>query len=62
MKVKDGDLIHADLHGVITIPHEIAREVPRAAAEVEKRERGVIDLCRSPEFSVEALVAKVLGR
>ena len=39
LKVKDGDLIHADLHGVVTIPHEIAREVPRAAAEVEKRER-----------------------
>ena len=60
--MKDGDLIHADLHGVVTIPHEIAREVTRAAAEVEKGERGVIDLCRSPEFSIDALVAKLSGR
>src|SRR5688572_275754 len=43
LKIKDGDLIHADLHGVITIPHELPRDVPRAAAEVEKRERVVID-------------------
>jgi regulator of RNase E activity RraA len=62
LEVQDGDLIHADLHGVITIPHQIARQVARAAAEVEKGERGIIDFCRSPDFSVDALVAKVLGR
>ena len=61
LEVRDGDLIHADQHGVITIPHEIAREVPRAAAEVEKAERGVIDLCRSPQFSLEALLTKMMG-
>jgi len=61
LKVKNGDLIHADLHGVVTIPHEIAREVPRAAAEVEKRERAVIDLCRSPDFSIETLQKRLLG-
>jgi regulator of RNase E activity RraA len=59
--VKNGDLLHADLHGVVTIPHEIAREVPRAAAEVEKRERVVIDLCRSPEFSVDLLQKRFFG-
>ena len=61
LEVKNGDLIHADLHGVVTIPHEIAREVPRAAAEVEKRERVVIDLCRSPDFSIETLQKRFLG-
>jgi 4-hydroxy-4-methyl-2-oxoglutarate aldolase len=61
LKVKDGDLIHADLHGVVTVPLEIAREVPRACAAVEKRERSVIDLCRSPEFSLDALVKRFTG-
>jgi regulator of RNase E activity RraA len=61
LKVRDGDLIHADLHGVVTIPHEIAREVPRACAAVEKGERSIIDLCRSPDFSVEALAARLMG-
>ena len=61
IKVKDGDLLHADLHGVVTIPHQIAREVANAAAKVEKGERAIIDFCRSPEFSVERLVERVLG-
>ena len=61
LKVKDGDLLHGDLHGVVTIPPQIAREVPRRCAEVEKRERGVIDLCRSPDFSIDALVKKFTG-
>lgn len=60
LEVKDGDLIHADQHGVVTIPHEIAREVPRAAAEVEKRERAIIALCQSPEFSIEALAKRLI--
>jgi regulator of RNase E activity RraA len=53
--VHPGDLIHADQHGAIVIPHEIAREVPAAAAEVERGERVIIEHCQSPEFNVERL-------
>lgn len=53
--VKNGDLIHADKHGVVIIPHEIAREVRGACQKVEERERRVINFCKSPEFNVEAL-------
>jgi regulator of RNase E activity RraA len=53
--VKPGDLIAADKHGVITIPFEIAREIPRAAAEVEARERKIISICQSPDFTLEKL-------
>ena len=53
--VNNGDLLHADKHGVISIPHEIAREVPRACQEVEDRERLIINYCKSPDFSVENL-------
>jgi regulator of RNase E activity RraA len=59
LRVTDGDLIHADRHGVVTIPHQIAREVPKAAAEVEKRERRVIEFCQSPEFSLDALATRI---
>jgi regulator of RNase E activity RraA len=61
LRVNDGDLLHADMHGVVTIPHQIAREVPRACASVEKRERTIIDLCRSPDFSIDALAARFMG-
>jgi 4-hydroxy-4-methyl-2-oxoglutarate aldolase len=53
--VQPGDLIHADRHGAIVIPHEIAREVAAAAAEVERGERVIIDFCQSPEFDVQRL-------
>jgi 4-hydroxy-4-methyl-2-oxoglutarate aldolase len=53
--VNSGDLIHADKHGAIVIPHEIAREIPQAAEEVERRERRIINFCKSREFTVEGL-------
>ncbi len=53
--VNNGDLIHADKHGVVVIPQEIAREVPRACQEVEDRERRIINFCKSASFNVEAL-------
>jgi len=55
LAVNNGDLIHADKHGVIVIPHEIAREVPEACQKVEDRERRIINFCKSPDFDVEAL-------
>jgi regulator of RNase E activity RraA len=53
--VKPGDLLMGDKHGVISIPLEIARDVPRAAQMMEDWERPVINFCRSREFSVEGL-------
>ncbi len=53
--VRPGDLLHADQHGVINIPHEIARDIVRAANEVEAKERTIIDLCRSDAFTVGKL-------
>jgi 4-hydroxy-4-methyl-2-oxoglutarate aldolase len=55
--IQPGDLIHADQHGVVTIPLEIADRIPDAGAKVEAEERQIIDVCRSPEFSVERLKA-----
>ena len=55
LTVRTGDLLHGDQHGVISIPPEIARELPKAAEEVERRERPIIEFARSPEFSAEGL-------
>jgi 4-hydroxy-4-methyl-2-oxoglutarate aldolase len=57
LTVHPGDLIHADQHGVLVIPHEIARDVVAAAAEVERVERQIIDYCKSPDFDIEELKA-----
>jgi 4-hydroxy-4-methyl-2-oxoglutarate aldolase len=55
LPIEPGDLILGDRHGVMTIPMEIAAEVPARAAMVIQRERKVIDLCESPSFSLEKL-------
>ena len=53
--VSPGDLIHADKHGVLVIPREIASEVAEAARRVEESERRLINLCKSPDFTMEKL-------
>ncbi|MBW2428913.1 MAG: RraA family protein [Deltaproteobacteria bacterium] len=53
--VKPGDLIMGDKHGVISIPPEIARDIPKAAQMVEDWERKVINFCKSENFAVEGL-------
>jgi 4-hydroxy-4-methyl-2-oxoglutarate aldolase len=59
MQVRPGDLLHGDLHGVQTIPFEIAHKVPAVAQEMIEKEREIIQLCRSTEFTVERLRADV---
>jgi regulator of RNase E activity RraA len=57
LTVHPGDLIHADQHGVLAIPHKVARDIVAAAAEVEQVERQIINYCQSPDFDTEGLKA-----
>ena len=59
LKIRPGDLVHGDRHGVHTIPLSIASKVPAQAAEIEKAERDLIELCRSPNFSIRSLALKL---
>ncbi|WP_448188054.1 RraA family protein [Azospirillum sp. sgz301742] len=60
MTVHPGDLIHADRHGAVVIPHTVARHVPDAAARVARREAVILDAARAPGFDAEAL-ARAIG-
>ncbi len=51
LEVKPGDLLHADQHGVLCIPREVAGKVPPVAQRLMDAERKVIEFCRSPEFT-----------
>jgi Aldolase/RraA len=57
LKIQSGDLVHGDLHGVQTIPSNIAGKIPAAAAEIIAHEQELIALCQSKNFSVEKLRA-----
>jgi regulator of RNase E activity RraA len=59
LRISPGDLLCADRHGVIAIPHEIAAELPAVARRQAQQEQQVMDLCGSPAFSVSRLRAEV---
>lgn len=59
LKIQSGDLLHGDLHGVQSIPLDIAAQIPSVAERIKAEEGRLIALCRSPEFSIEKLRAAV---
>ncbi len=55
MTVRSDDLIHADCHGAIVIPHDIAAKLPDAAELCGRRETPILEIARSPSFTLEKL-------
>ena len=55
MEVRTTTILHGDQHGIVTVPAEIAAEVPKIAAKLQRSEQEVIEFCRSENFSVAKL-------
>ncbi|MFQ5958661.1 MAG: RraA family protein [Alphaproteobacteria bacterium] len=55
MGVRHGDLIHADRHGAVVVPAEVARDLPAAVDLVARREKVILDACARPDFDIETL-------
>ncbi len=56
LKVHEGDLIYADCNGVLAIPIEIAAQLPEVAERISRRDRSIIELCQTSDFSPEKLI------
>jgi hypothetical protein len=61
MTVRPGDLVHADRHGAVVIPVEVAERVPGAAEEVVREESVMIEASRQADFGF-ARLERLLGR
>ncbi len=61
MQVAHNDVIHADEHGAVVVPAECVKRLPEKIDVVARRERVILDLCASSDFSIarlrQALVA-----
>ncbi|MGH9746789.1 MAG: RraA family protein [Candidatus Acidiferrales bacterium] len=55
LKIRPGDLLHGDRHGILTIPLDIAARVPEVARDLLDQERRIVEFCQSPDFSLEKL-------
>lgn len=58
LRVCPGDLIHADQHGVLLVPLEIAGELAAAADRVIAAEQGLLRWVRSSEFNADELIQR----
>jgi len=56
--VSPGDLLHADRHGVLLVPTEIAAELPAAADRLIAAEQDLINWVRSPAFDPDQLAER----
>jgi len=53
MNVQPGDLLHGNLHGVQTIPFEIADKIPDAANRIVQYKQRIAKLCSSGTFALD---------
>jgi 4-hydroxy-4-methyl-2-oxoglutarate aldolase len=58
LQVSPGDLIHADQHGVLLIPSEVAAELPAAAERVISAEQSLLRWVRSSDFNADELIER----
>jgi 4-hydroxy-4-methyl-2-oxoglutarate aldolase len=55
LKVKPGDLIHGDIHGVLSVPLEIAGKIPAKAEEIQGKRERLLGCCCAKDFSLAKL-------
>ncbi len=59
LAIRPADLLHLDQHGVVRVPREIAGQIPGVVERLRRRERRILEFCRSQGFSLEGLRAIV---
>jgi len=62
MQVRPGDLVHADRHGAVVIPDDLAASLPEAAVAIGKGESVLIEASKKPDFDFETLRSLITGR
>ena len=55
MTVVPGDLIHADRHGAVVIPWDLAAKLPAAIKLLARKEKVILDAAKKKSFSIEVL-------
>jgi 4-hydroxy-4-methyl-2-oxoglutarate aldolase len=55
LRISPGDLLHGDLNGVHQVPLEVAQQILPVAKEISDRRAQLVQLCRSKNFTREAL-------
>ena len=57
MRVRNGDIVHADRHGAAVVPAHLVRAIPDAARAVAEREARILAVARGPDCTADKLIA-----
>ena len=55
LPIRPGELLHGDINGLLSVPEEVLNLVVEEVEKVRNAEREILDLARSPDFSLQAL-------
>ena len=55
MLVRSGELVHADRHGAVTVPANLADRIPAACDLLARKEAVILEMARAPGFNVAKL-------
>ncbi|MSO23495.1 MAG: RraA family protein [Acidobacteria bacterium] len=57
--VEPGDLIHGDINGVLSVPVEIAHQLPEQVEQVRRLEREAFEFMKGPDFTLDAALKRL---
>ena len=57
MRVRDGDLVHADRHGAVVVPTHALDALPATIERLARKEAVILDAAKSPDFDLARLKA-----
>jgi regulator of RNase E activity RraA len=55
LKIRPGDLLHGDRHGIINVPQELATQIPAVAGRIMAKKQQVIELSKKHGATLEEL-------
>ena len=56
MRVRSGDIVHADRHGAVVIPSGAIAELRDAVEKIARREAAILAVARAPDCTAEKLI------
>lgn len=57
MRVRDGDLVHADRHGALVVPAEVIPDLATSISALQQSERLILDPAKADNFDFETFEA-----
>jgi 4-hydroxy-4-methyl-2-oxoglutarate aldolase len=59
LKIQTGDLLHGDVHGILSVPLEAVKQLPTLATQSVDAERRFVRMCMDGNFSIERLTSEI---